>query len=81
MVLDYKQMFDLECLYECMNDLKEAGEKDDNFAVIYEANRINRVAVETPHGLSKREVFEEIVIQGDVLAHLISSLQVDTKGK
>jgi hypothetical protein len=24
-VLDYKQMFDSECLFECMNDLYEAG--------------------------------------------------------
>ena len=41
MVLDYKQMFDSECLFECMNDLYEAGMKDDIFALIYEANRIN----------------------------------------
>ena len=34
MVLDYKQMFDSECLYECMNDLWEAGVKDDNFALM-----------------------------------------------
>ena len=24
-MLDYKQMFDSECLFECMNDLYEAG--------------------------------------------------------
>ena len=81
MVLDYKQMFDSECLYECMNDLYEAGVKDDIFALIYEANRVNNVAVQTPHGISRREKFEEIVMQGDVLAPLISSLQVDTMGK
>ena len=33
------------------------------------------------HGLSRREVFKDIVMQGDVLAPLISSLQVDTFGK
>ena len=81
MILDYKQMFDSECLYECMNDVYEAGLKDDTFALLYEANRINEVAVQTPNGLSKREVFKEIVMQGDVLAPLISSLQVDTMGK
>ena len=31
MILDYKQMFDSECLFECMNDLYEAGVKDDIF--------------------------------------------------
>ena len=51
MILDYKQMFDSECLFECMNDLYEAGVKDDIFALIYEANRVNRVAVQTPNGL------------------------------
>ena len=81
MILDYKQMFDSECLFECMNDLYEAGVKDDIFALIYEANRKNNVAVQTPHGLSSRESFNEIVMQGDVLAPLVSSLQVDTIGK
>ena len=81
MVLDYKQMFDSECLFEVMNDLYEAGVVDDKFALIFEANRINKVAVKTPHGLSRRMDFEEIVMQGDVLAPLLSSLQVDTFGK
>jgi hypothetical protein len=81
MVLDYKQMFDSECLFECMNDLFEAGVDDDIFSLIYEANRENLVAVQTPNGLSRRDTFKEIVMQGDVLAPLISSLQVDTIGK
>ena len=67
-------MFDSECLYECMNDLFEAGIDDDIFSLIYEANRENNVAVLTPNELSRREVFKEIVMQGDVLAPLISSL-------
>ena len=79
--MDYKQMFDNECLLECMNNVFEAGITDDTFALLYEANRINDVAVKTPNGLSEREVFEEIVMQGDVLSPLISSLQVDTMGK
>ena len=81
MVMDYKQMFDSECLYECMNDLYEAGVTDDTFALIYEANRENLVAVKTPNGISRREKFNKIVLQGDVLAQLMSSLQVDTMGK
>ena len=81
MVLDYKQMFDSECLYEYLNDVFEVGVDDDIFALLYEANRVNFVAVNTPHGISKREIFKEVVMQGDVLAPLISSLQVDTFGK
>ena len=41
MVLDYKQMFDSECLFECMNDVYEAGVDDDYFVMMYEANREN----------------------------------------
>ena len=71
MVLDYKQMFDSECLFECMNDIYEAGVKNDLFALIYESNRRSHVAVQTPQGLSKREIFEDLVMQGDVIAPLI----------
>ena len=51
MVLDYKQMFDSECLFECMNDVYEAGVKDNIFALISEANKKSLIAVKTPHGL------------------------------
>ena len=81
LVLDYKQIFDREYMYECMNDLYEAGVKDDIFALIHQSNRRSNVAVQTPHGLSKRDKYEDIVMQGDVLAPLISRLQVDTMGK
>ena len=81
MVLDYKQMFDSECLYECMNDLYEAGVRDDIFPLIYGANERSYVAVQSPHGLSERQVFKDLVMQGDILSPLISSLQVDTIGK
>ena len=81
MVMDYKQMFDSEWLAECLNDVYETGVTDDKFALIYEANRENFVSVQTPNGLTRREPFYEIVMQGDVMAPLISSLQVDTIGK
>ena len=77
MVLDYKQMFDSECLFECLNNVYEAGMSDDIFPLLYEANKENFVAVQTPNGISRREVFREIVM----LAPLVSSLQVDTMGK
>ena len=38
------------------------------FALIYEANMINNVAVQAPHGISRRVQFEDIVMQGEVLA-------------
>ena len=81
MVLDFKQMFDSECLFECLNDVYEAGVDDDVFPLLYEANKKAFVAVQTPGGLTERVLIPEIVMQGDVLAPLMSSLQVDTIGK
>ena len=74
-------MFVSECLFEGMNGLYEAGVDDDKFSLFSEANRENLVAVQTPNGLSRSEPINEIVMQGDVLAPLISSLQVDAIGK
>ena len=39
MVLDYKQMFDSECLFKSMNDIYEAGVSDEIFSILYEANK------------------------------------------
>ena len=74
MVLDYKQMIDSECLFECMNDLYKAGVKDDIFALIYDSNRRSYEAVQTPHGLSKREEFTDLVM------HLKSSSRHNWNG-
>jgi hypothetical protein len=40
-----------------MNDLYEAGVDDDISSLVYEANRENFVAIQTPNGLSKRDTF------------------------
>jgi hypothetical protein len=49
-ILDYRQCFDGMWLEEVTNDLYEAGIKDRNLALIYEANKTQKVAVKTPHG-------------------------------
>ena len=45
MVLDYKQIFNSECLFECMNDVYEAEVVDDTFSLLCEANKKSQVAV------------------------------------
>ena len=65
-VLDYRQCFDSLWLEEVMNDLFEAGIDDDNFALIFEANKNVNVAIKTPNGLTERENIKNIVLQGDV---------------
>ena len=38
------------------NDIYEAGVQDDKLALLYEINKINKLAVKTPHGLTERKV-------------------------
>ena len=80
-ILDYKQCFDAMWLEETLNDMFEAGINDDNLAILYEANKSVEVAVKTPHGLTKREAFKKIILQGDVFGPLECSVSVDTYGK
>ena len=80
-VLDYRQCFDSMWLEEAMNDLFEAGLDDDKIAVIYEANKTNQVAINTPSGLTERKIISQIVLQGDVFGPLECTVQVDSFGK
>ena len=57
-------------LEEVINDLYESGLSNPNLAVIYEANKVNKVAVMTPNGLTRREEVNRIVMQGEVLGPL-----------
>ena len=80
-IMDYKQCFDSMWLKETMNDLYEAGIKDDHLAILYEANKEVKIAVKTPNGLTDRVKVEEIILQGDVFGPLECSVTVDSFGK
>ena len=80
-VLDVKQCFDGLWTKECINDIFRAGVQDDNLALIYEASKITHFAVKTPVGLTKRQKLEEKILQGDVLASRLCSVQIDNVGK
>ena len=49
-IVDYKQCFDSMWLEECMNDLWNAGLRDDHLSLLYKANSQNQVAIKTPFG-------------------------------
>ena len=63
---------------ETINDLYETGLKNDNLNMIYKLNENNKVAVVTPHGLTDRVDINKIVMQGENLAPLECSVQIDT---
>ena len=80
-ILDYRQCFDSMWMEECVNDMYDYGVRNPNLAMIYEANKVNNVAVMTPNGLTERTKIEKIVMQGEVFGPLECSITVDTIGK
>ena len=80
-ILDYRQCFDSLWFEESINDLWEAGIKDDKLALIAKANENVKVAVKTPLGISERKSMDKIIMQGDIFGPLCCSVTVDTFGK
>jgi hypothetical protein len=80
-VLDVKQCFDGLWTKECLNDVFQAGVQDEKLALIYEASKSAHFAVKTPVGLTKRSTVKEKILQGDVLASRLCSVQIDSVGK
>ena len=79
--MDYRQCFDSMWMEESMNDLWEAGIKDDKLALIYKMNEQTSVSVKTPFGNTESEVVRRVVMQGVTFGPLCCSVQVDTFGK
>ena len=76
-IMDYKQMFDAEELETVLNAYYDSGVDNDLFALINEANETNTIAVKTPNGLTETRNIKRKIMQGDVLAPLMSSNMVD----
>ena len=80
-ILDYKQCFDSMWLEESINDLWEAGIKDDKLTLIAKADETGNVGVKTPFGMTERKNMENIVMQGEIFGPLCCSVQIDTFDK
>ena len=76
-IMDYKQMFDAKEVPICLNALYDSGVKNDIFAFICEANKTATFVVKTPSGNTETQVIYNKIMQGDVLAPLVSSNMVD----
>ena len=55
----------------------EADIQDDMLALMYEANETTYFKLKTPNGMTEIETINSKILQGDVLAPLISSNMVD----
>ena len=56
----------------------DTGLIDDNLCLVYEANKEVNMAVNTPSGLSERQVIKNCVLQGDTFGSILAYVQVDT---
>ena len=70
-------MFDSEDLITCLNALHDAEIRDNMLALINQANKTTYFAVKTPDGITEKTIISNKILQGDVLAPLISSNMVD----
>ena len=64
-----------------VNDLYAAVMKDDKLSLLWEINQVNKLAVNTPQGLSQRKGGNTIVCQGDRWVTTERSLHMDDIGK
>ena len=67
-----------------MNDMYDTlpqEQRDDKLSLIYESNKNNLVAVNTPVGLTKRVNIPKIVTQGGTFGPIECSNSIDKIGK
>ena len=81
-IYDVTKCFDKLDYLSTANDVYSAGVQDDKFTLISNSNKTSKVSVKMPWGvLSDPTVFENIEMQGTVLAPLKCSLSIDRIGK
>ena len=66
---------------EVINDLFDAGVKNDKLALLHKVNQVNKVAVKTPNELLERKEVNNIICQGEPWSPLECSLRIDKLGK
>ena len=78
---DLQKCFDSMWYDETMNDLWDAGVRNEKFALISKMNQNCNIAVKTPVGITDRFELEEIEMQGTKWSNIKCAVQVDTLGK
>ena len=80
-IYDCEQCFDSLWQDEVINNLYEAGIRNDKLSLLQKINQENCVAVQTHGGISQRKVVKKIICQGDPWGPIECSLQIDEIGK
>lgn len=80
-VYDVSKCFDKLSLEEVCNNIYDIGVTDDKMAMIYEGNKINKVMISIPSGMTEPIKVEKLVTQGGSLGPKLCSIQIDNIGK
>ena len=78
---DFEQMFDSMVLSETLSDMHRAGMVDDSLHLIEALNTNVAKSVNNPYGQTETTVLSAVVAQGDLMAPLEASVQVDNIAK
>ena len=65
---------------EVLNDIFEAGVKDDHLALLKEIIMTNCMSVKTQHGLTDRTEINKVICKGDPWGPIQCSAQIDEIG-
>ena len=77
LILDYAKCFDGMSLEITTNDLYNVGVRNDKLNLLHKSDKKNNVAIKTPFGLTDRFPVEDTVAQGDNIAPLKCTVQID----
>ena len=74
-------MFDAINLREAIGDIFDVGVTDDTLSLLYQANKEVSMAVNTPSGLSERQLIQDVILQGDTFGSILAAVQVDSMAR
>ena len=80
-IYDAEKCFDSLWAEDCINDLFEAGCNDDKLVLLHLGTQNANIAIKTPHGLTKREIIQNIIMQGGVFGPLQCTTSMDKLAK
>ena len=78
---DVRKCFDCLWLFECINDIWEAGLQNDKLNLLFLANESARIAIKTSSGTTDRITIHNTVMQGTVWGGLFCTCTMDKLGK
>ena len=73
---DLKKMFDMEDLFDCLDQIYACKVKGKVYRLLYEMNKNVRIKIKTPVGITQSEDTGPQVTQGSVEAATISSVSI-----